>query len=65
MPGGTGGMRRQSRGWVFAHLDAQTLLFDFELREVVLAHEIEDLLQLIDVDGQGTIVNLSARSLDS
>jgi hypothetical protein len=44
-------------GGIFPNLDSQTLLLDLELREVVLTHEIEDLLQLLDVDDQCAIGN--------
>jgi hypothetical protein len=33
-------------------------LFDLEFRQVVLAHEIEDLLQLIDVNDHGSNVRI-------
>ena len=40
---------------VFANLQPQAIMLDFEFGELVLAHEIEDLLQLLDVDDQSAI----------
>ena len=51
-------MNHEGAGHVFPDLDSQTLLLDLEFRQVVLPHEIEDLLQLVDVDGQSVIANL-------
>ena len=51
-------MNHQAAGCVFPDLDSQTVLLDLEFRQVVLAHEIEDLLQLLDVDGQCVMENL-------
>src|SRR5688572_16653790 len=45
-------MNHQTTACVFPDLDSQTFLLDLEFRQVVLAHEIEDLLQLLDVDDQ-------------
>ena len=58
-------MNRQAAGCVFPHLDSKTLLFDLEFRQVVLAHEIEDLLQLLDVDDQGAIGNCRIAELQN
>ena len=51
-------MNHDAAGSVFSDLDSQTFLLDLEFRQVVLAHEVEDLLQLLDVDGQSVIANL-------
>ena len=48
-------MNHEGAGHVFPDLDSQTLLLNLEFRQVVLAHEIEDLLQLLDVDDQSAI----------
>ncbi len=44
---GTG--RDRAGHGILANLEAQALVFDFELRQLVLAHEVENLLQLVEV----------------
>ena len=51
-------MSRNAAGGILAHLQPQSLVLDFEFGQLVLAHEIEDLLQLLDIDNQCVIVNL-------
>ena len=45
-------MHHEAATGILADLDSQTFLLDLEFRQVVLAHKIEDLLQLLDVDDQ-------------
>ena len=58
-------MNQKAPGCVFPDLDSQTLLFDLEFRQVVLAHEIEDLLQLLKVDYQCVIGNCRIAELQN
>ena len=44
----------QRTGAVLADLEAKTVLFHFELGQLVLAHEFENLLQLVEIhQGRG------------
>ena len=42
-------MSHNAAGCVLAHLQPQSLVLDLELGQLVLAHEIEDLLQLLEL----------------
>ena len=58
-------MNHEAAGRVFPDFDSQTLLLNLEFRQVVLAHEIEDLLQLLDVDDQCVIGNCRIAELQN
>ena len=58
-------MNDETAGCIFPDLDSQAILLNLEFRQIVLAHEIEDLLQLLDVDDQCVIGNCRIAELQN
>ena len=55
--------RHEGAGHILTHLQAESALFHFELRQLMLTHEVENLFELVEIH-QGENLELRVENLE-